>query len=111
MAILRIRLDGELLCGALAIGDQVIDFSGARLLLGRDEGCDIRIRSAAFGISRRHVELDHAAGKIRIRDLSSPQGIFRNRQHLASEMPWPMIDGDVIRIGGEDIQVRIVPSK
>ena len=101
------KIDGALLRGVLEIDEARIAFAAERPLLGRDEGCDIRVNNLRHAISRKHVELDHANGVIRIRDLQSPQGIFINRKHVASDTPWPVKEGDRVRIGTEEFLIRI----
>lgn len=107
MATLQVHIDGTLLRGVLDLDDERVEFLAQRAVLGIGEDCEIRVQGRRHCICRRHVELDHLDGTIRIRDLNSPQGIFINRTHVATQTPWPLRDGDVVHIGVRDFLVRI----
>lgn len=66
----------------------------ARLLIGRREGCDIRIPVAS--VSREHCELRVEDGKLLIRDMGSSNGTYVNRQRIQESEVNP---GDLISVG------------
>ncbi len=74
----------------------------ARLLIGRREGCDIRIPIAS--ISREHCELRVEEGRLFIKDLGSSNGTYVNRQRIQEVQLSP---GDLIAVGPAVFVTRI----
>jgi diguanylate cyclase (GGDEF)-like protein len=66
----------------------------APLVLGRDEGCDIRIND--FSVSRRHARIEPQADGYRAIDLQSTNGTFVNDVPASSR---ELRDGDYLRVG------------
>jgi signal transduction histidine kinase len=76
--------------------------AGTRVLLGRDDGCDVQLMDE--GISRSHCRLDPVGGGHVLIDLQSTNGTFVNGEKVGRAS---LSSGDVIRVG----QVRIVFEK
>ena len=68
----------------------------AELLLGREEGCAVRLEGS--DISRRHAIVERRPlGGLQLRDLGSRNGIRVNGKQVAAA---PLEAGDVVRVGG-----------
>ncbi|MCA9903715.1 MAG: FHA domain-containing protein [Anaerolineae bacterium] len=52
-----------------------------------------------LGVSRRHAALVSFQGATHLIDLGSVNGTFLNGKRLISEMPYPVISGNIIRVG------------
>jgi predicted component of type VI protein secretion system len=74
----------------------------ARLVIGRKEGCDIRIPVAS--VSREHCEFRVEDGKLFIRDMGSSNGTYVNRQRVQESQ---LAAGDLIAVGPAVFVVRI----
>jgi pSer/pThr/pTyr-binding forkhead associated (FHA) protein len=74
----------------------------ARFLIGRREGCDVRI--AVASISREHCELRVEDGRLFIKDLGSSNGTYVNRQRIQEVQLSP---GDLIAVGPAVFVTRI----
>lgn len=68
-------------------------------------GARASLRLALASISREHCQLSHAGDALRIQDLGSLNGTFRNDEKVAGDEPVEA--GDVIRIGDCRITVQI----
>lgn len=63
------------------------------------------------GVSRRHAALVRYQEYICVLDLSSVNGTFINNERLAADVPYPINDGDKLRLGNLTIQIhRITES-
>ena len=58
-------------------------------------------------ISRVHCKVSRGESGYSVTDLNSSNGTFVNRQRLAPQRPYPVKNGDVIRIASTDFQVII----
>jgi len=66
------------------------------LILGREEGCAIRLEGG--DVSRRHAIVERrSTGGLQLRDLGSRNGIRVNGKAVAAA---PLDAGDVVRVGG-----------
>lgn len=74
---------------------QELPVTGARFLIGRAEGCQLRARSSA--VAERHCELELSPGLVRLHDLGSPEGTFVNDERISGTRDLKM--GDQLRIG------------
>jgi adenylate cyclase len=91
-----------------AAGDQHIDLpaSGSKLV-GRAATSDVPIFDPT--ISRRHAELQLAAGGVLVRDLGSSNGTFLNGARITEVTAT---DGDVVTFGKVAFHVReVTPAK
>jgi DNA-binding winged helix-turn-helix (wHTH) protein len=71
-------------------------------VIGRDEGCAVRLELPR--VSRRHARILVDGRAARIEDLGSKNGT-RVREHLLTG-PFDLADGDVIEIGGARFAFR-----
>jgi predicted component of type VI protein secretion system len=74
----------------------------ARLVIGRKEGCDIRIPVAS--VSREHCEFRVEDGKLLLRDMGSSNGTYVNRQRIHES---PLSPGDLVSVGPAVFVIRI----
>jgi adenylate cyclase len=79
--------DGSLL-RAFALGDS------SEVLIGRDDGCDIQIRSPQ--ISREHCAIERQGEEVVLRDLDSSGGTYLNGKKIDKV---PLRDGMEIVVG------------
>lgn len=71
--------------------------------LGRDNASDVRIPTAA--VSRKHCVLHISeVGEVRVRDLDSSNGTFRNERRVEES---ELIAGDHLRLGDTTLTVQI----
>ncbi len=83
-------------------GEQ-FELDGDDLTVGRSRTCDVSIKDPS--VSRRHVCLATAGGKVRLTDLGSSNGTFINGERIEGE--GELGDGDTLGLGDADVQVRI----
>ena len=81
-------------------------FPSKRLVLGRDESCDVRFDlQRDREVSGRHLELAPRGEKLELIDLDSTNGSWVNGQ----EMKRSFIDsGDEVELGSGGPKIRIV---
>ena len=58
-----------------------------------------------LGVSRRHAVLKREADRIYLIDNKSVNGVFLNEEALRRETPYPISDGDIIKLGLLSLQV------
>lgn len=58
-------------------------------------------------ISRSHCKINQRGNQYTITDLQSANGTYVNKVRLQPNLPFPIKDGDVIRLANSDFQVRI----
>jgi diguanylate cyclase (GGDEF)-like protein len=66
----------------------------APILVGRGEGCDIRLREDS--VSRRHLRIERDGPGYRVTDLQSTNGTYVNEERVATGL---LKDGDYLHIG------------
>lgn len=76
-----------------------------RSIIGRDEGCTVRIPAAE--VSRSHCELNLDEQSLSVRDLGSSNGTFINADQLDKDQPRSLEAGDVLSVGSFRFVVRI----
>jgi predicted component of type VI protein secretion system len=74
---------------------KAIDLAGTDCIIGRHEGCKIRI--ASDDVSKQHCRLKHKADGLYLKDLGSRNGTFLNDQQIAEEVK--VKPGDLLRVG------------
>jgi Domain of unknown function (DUF4388)/FHA domain len=80
---------------------------GREAVLGRGEGCEVRIDST--GASRRHAVVRAAGGEFRVSDLGSTNGTFVNGRRVDGECA--LRPGDRIEVGGVPVTFcRVDPT-
>jgi pSer/pThr/pTyr-binding forkhead associated (FHA) protein len=72
-----------------------IDLAGLDCIIGRHEGCKIRIASG--DVSKQHCRLRHKDDGLYAMDLGSRNGTFINDVALSGETP--LQPGDLLRVG------------
>src|SRR6476469_2180836 len=78
-----------------------IDIDADRVVIGRDEACDIRLDDTK--VSRRHAEIVRNGNGYEVRDLGSSNGTYLGSMRLTA--PQGLKDGDVVRIGAHRLTV------
>jgi DNA-binding NtrC family response regulator len=76
------------------------------LVIGRDEGCGLRLHDA--DVSRRHARLHRDGDAIVLSDLGSRNGTFVNARRIVHA---PLARGDVVRLGGSVAFVGDAPGE
>lgn len=66
-------------------------------MIGRHKECQIRPKSRS--VSRRHCLLHNEDGVLRLFDLKSTAGTFKNDERLESYRWYEVVDGDEVRCG------------
>src|SRR5437762_3154288 len=69
-----------------------------QMVIGRGDKVDLRLVDE--GISREHVRLNKAEGRVVLEDLGSTNGTYCNGQRVARH---PLVEGDKILIGSTTI--------
>lgn len=85
-------------------GKQIV-IPAREILIGRDEGCFIRLFSSE--ISRQHCALRGTAEGILVRDLGSSNGTFVNDDRISGEVL--LTAGDTLRVGQASFEVPYPP--
>jgi pSer/pThr/pTyr-binding forkhead associated (FHA) protein len=81
---------------------QPVPLRAGKILIGRQEDCQLRIPSAQ--VSRHHCEVVTGGSGVRIRDLGSSNGTYVNGQKVEEA---ELEAGDVIALGSMLFVVRI----
>jgi two-component system response regulator HydG len=77
------------------------DAGPPRVLVGQSPACEIRLQDPR--VSRRHVALEHAGGRLRLTDLGSTNGTLVNGLSVGEVL---LGGGETIRIGATTLSVR-----
>ncbi|MBX6374516.1 MAG: FHA domain-containing protein, partial [Acetobacteraceae bacterium] len=82
--------------------------SGGDYMIGRGADCDWVLLDPEGVLSRRHCVLEFRSGGWQVRDLST-NGTFVNHaaEPIGRDQVRPLEDGDRLRIGGYEIELRI----
>lgn len=94
VVLVRVTPDGE---------TQKVPLGKDRTVIGRQEGCQVRIPIA--GVSRTHCEVLVEGGSITVKDLGSSNGTFVNQERIAREQP--VAAGDLLSVGGQVFLVQV----
>ena len=81
----------------------VFPLIGDRIILGREEACDIVVRDAE--VSRRHIQITWEDDIFMIQDLGSTNGSFLNGTQLST--PTPLSNGNSIGLGQTSLRFEI----
>src|SRR5262249_48388031 len=76
--------------------ESVFTSESGELMLGRDEGCDVRLAPRSVG--SRHARIFTQSGRCYIEDLGGAIGTFLNDSRLAPNRPAPVTTGDQLTI-------------
>jgi len=69
--------------------------------IGRVAGTAVRLDED--GVSRRHAAISRSGNRIVIHDLGSTNGTYVNGRRLDGPAPWPLHDGDRLRLGSVEL--------
>lgn len=58
-------------------------------------------------ISRSHCKINQRGNQYTVTDLQSANGTYINKVRLQPNQPFPIKDGDIVRLANSDFQVRI----
>jgi S1-C subfamily serine protease len=83
--------------------DEALELNGGRVLIGRDETCDIRLDDTK--VSRLHAEITWAGDHYEVRDLGSSNGTYVADVRVAAS--HALHDGDVVRVGSHHLTVTV----
>lgn len=75
-------------------------------LIGKNASAVDGVISFNKMISRVHCRIDRQGDKYTVTDLQSANGTFVNRVKLQPNRPYPIKNGDVIRLANSDFQVK-----
>ncbi len=67
-------------------------------VLGRGDGCLLRLPPEADKVSRQHARFSHSSAGWRLADLGSRWGTFLNGVRLAPQREVPLGEGDLLRV-------------
>lgn len=81
-----------------------ITFDAPRVVIGRGEGCEVRLPDAS--VSHRHASIRQRGAEYIVLDEGSANGTFVGPVRLSPQAPRVLTDGDLIRIGRVWIEVR-----
>lgn len=93
VALVRVTAEGE---------TQRVVLSKDRTVIGRQEGCQLRIPIA--GVSRSHCEIAVTNGSITVKDLGSSNGTFVNQEKITEQ---PVGAGDLLSVGGQVFLIQV----
>lgn len=93
VALVRVTAEGE---------TQRVVLSKDRTVIGRQEGCQLRIPIA--GVSRTHCEIRVSDGSITVKDLGSSNGTFVNQEKITEQ---PVAAGDLLSVGGQVFLIQV----
>lgn len=81
-------------------------------MIGRSESCMLRLlNEAGDGVSRNHCLLDVRPPKASLCDLGSRNGTFLNQEKLPESETRNLADGDIIQIGSNAFEIRLIPAR
>ncbi|MBU8543843.1 MULTISPECIES: type VI secretion system-associated FHA domain protein TagH [Roseomonadaceae] len=85
--------------------------AGGEISLGRGADCDWPLQDPDRVLSKRHCVLEFYGGGWQVRDLST-NGTFVNHAEapLGRDQVRPLLDGDRLRLGAYEIEVRIAEA-
>lgn len=80
---------------------------GPQLVIGRDEGCQLRPASPA--VSKRHCAVFARDGKVFVEDFDSTNGTFVNDEPVKGRRE--VADGDRLKVGPLDFTITVTQTK
>ena len=89
-----------------ASGEQApsLVFDGPRVVIGRGDGCDVRLPDAS--VSARHATLRQHGGSYLLCDEGSSNGTFVAGVRLAAQSPRVLLGGELVRVGRVWLEIR-----
>src|SRR5579871_3481028 len=89
-------------------GDLSLTLDAPRLVVGRGEGCDVRLPDAS--VSHRHASIRQRGGEHVLLDENSTNGTFMDLVRLPPQTPRALRSGERVRLGRVWIEVRFEPA-
>ena len=80
-------------------------FDGARVVIGRSDGCDVRLPDPS--VSSRHASLRQHGGSWLLVDEGSMNGTFVGGVRLGAQSPRVVSDGELFRVGRVWLEIRL----
>src|SRR5262245_37790609 len=82
-----------------------ISFDAPRVVIGRGDGCDVRLPDAS--VSHRHASIRQRGTEYILLDEGSTNGTFVGPVRLSPQAPRLLRSGELVRLGRIWIEVRI----
>jgi pSer/pThr/pTyr-binding forkhead associated (FHA) protein len=82
-----------------------LTFDGARVVIGRSSGCDVRLPDPS--VSLRHASIRAQGAEYSIVDEGSTNGTWLGKTRLAAQTPQIIRSGDLVRIGRVWLEIII----
>src|SRR5271156_4060817 len=86
-------------------GTSSLTFDGARIVIGRGPGCDVRLPDPS--VSHRHATVRANGASYTLVDEGSTNGTFVGGVRLSPHAPRALRSGDLARVGRVWLQVRM----
>src|SRR5271166_3058934 len=96
------------LSGAEPSPDLCLTLDAPRLVLGRGDGCDVRLPDPS--VSHRHASIRQRGGEHVLLDENSTNGTFMDRVRLPPQTPRVLRSGERVRLGRVWIEIRFEPA-
>jgi pSer/pThr/pTyr-binding forkhead associated (FHA) protein len=96
------------LSGAEPSPDLSLTLDAPRLVIGRGEGCDVRLPDPS--VSHRHASIRQRGGEHVLLDENSTNGTFMDRVRLPPQTPRALRSGERVRLGRVWLEVRFEPA-
>jgi pSer/pThr/pTyr-binding forkhead associated (FHA) protein len=88
--------------------DLSLTLDAPRLVVGRGEGCDVRLPDAS--VSHRHASIRQRGGEYVLLDENSANGTFMDRVRLPPQTPRVLRSGERVRVGRVWLELRFEPA-
>ena len=85
-----------------------LTFDTPRLIIGRGEGCDVRLPDPS--VSHRHASIRQRGAEYIVLDEKSTNGTFIGKVALPPHSPRVLRPGELVRVGRVWLEVRIGPA-
>ena len=92
----------------LVVRGKHVSLRDGRHFIGRSSACQVVVEDKQ--VSRKHARVDVFGEDVTILDLGSANGVKRNGKTLP-QGPQPLYDGDLIRIGREQLHFKLAPAR
>jgi len=104
MAVTVVVLSG----GEPGAPDLSLTLDAPRLVIGRGEGCDVRLPDAS--VSHRHASIRQRGGEHVLLDEGSTNGTYMDRVRLPPHTPRALRSGERVRVGRVWLELRFEPA-
>jgi pSer/pThr/pTyr-binding forkhead associated (FHA) protein len=86
------------------LDERALTFDGARVVIGRGAGCDVRLPDTS--VSHRHASVRANGGVYSLVDEGSANGTFVGKTRLPPQVPHTLRSGDRVRVGKVWLELR-----